>query len=372
MNRILRVLCFFGLVSTSAYGASWLECDGDSGKKQKWSGSSVSARINTGSFSTAALVDQAEQAFGFVNRNPSPFTISDSTEGGGVGDSNGQNEVYGSDISAPGVARMWMDCYWWWFFGTHWEWGLNEVDVILDSGRSWRIPTSKNQITQYGGTGRNMEAVLTHEFGHFLGLMHVDWEYNVMGDSWDYMHTNGSSVTSYFGEDASHGSRSLYGTQSSDFEDLSVSHFRYTGSDGEYSTHGRVRIFNSSGGVLSTTSVTYSGTTESAYRVNPGQTVKAEFTVENNGKNTHYDITYGIYLSTNDYIAKCCADVRLRGGTLGSMHPADPWTGQFTVTLPDDVVSGQTYWLGLVIDEDNSISEKSGVNNATYIPIRVN
>jgi hypothetical protein len=106
--------------------------------------------------------------------------------------------------------------------------------------------------------------------------------------------------------------------------------------------------------------------------VNPGQTVKAEFTVENNGKNTHYDITYGIYLSTNDYIAKCCADVRLRGGTLGSMHPANPWTGQFTVTLPDDLVSGQTYWLGLVIDEDNSISEKSGVNNATYIPIRVN
>ena len=64
MNRILIVLCFFGLVSTPAYGASWLECDGDSGKKQKWSGSSVSARINTGSFSTAALVDQAEQAFG--------------------------------------------------------------------------------------------------------------------------------------------------------------------------------------------------------------------------------------------------------------------------------------------------------------------
>jgi hypothetical protein len=54
------------------------------------------------------------------------------------------------------------------------------------------------------------------------------------------------------------------------------------------------------------------------------------------------------------------------------MHPANPWTGQFTVTLPDDLVSGQTYWLGLVIDEDNSISEKSGVNNATYIPIRVN
>jgi hypothetical protein len=32
---------------------------------------------------------------------------------------------------------------------------------------------------------------------------------------------------------------------------------------------------------------------------------------------------------------------------------------------------GQNYWLGIIIDEDNAISEVHESNNRAYIPIRI-
>jgi hypothetical protein len=42
------------------------------------------------------------------------------------------------------------------------------------------------------------------------------------------------------------------------------------------------------------------------------------------------------------------------------------------VTIPNDLVRGQNYWLGAVMDRTGALSEMSEVNNATYIPIRIN
>ena len=52
MSRLnLCITSLILLLAQPAFSASWLECDGDSGKKLRWGGNSTSARINTISFS---------------------------------------------------------------------------------------------------------------------------------------------------------------------------------------------------------------------------------------------------------------------------------------------------------------------------------
>lgn len=52
--------CFILPKPTQA--ASWLECNGDSGKKLRWSGNSTTARINTISFPPGSLLQSVERA----------------------------------------------------------------------------------------------------------------------------------------------------------------------------------------------------------------------------------------------------------------------------------------------------------------------
>lgn len=363
MIRInLFTLIFALFFAGHTHSASWLECNGDSGKKLRWGGNSTTARINTISFNGSNLT-AVRRGIDATNRNPSPFSINDTTENGGVGSGNGQNEIWASSISPPGEARMRYHCYW--FFG--WHYGLDEVDIVLDSsGRSWTSSTSKSNNFAYTGTRLPIDAVINHEAGHYLGLMHVNWEYNVMGDSWRHHHTNGSTASTYFGEDAAHGSRVLYGTQSSSFNDVSVSHWRRTGASGEYSSHGRVRIRNNAN-TATLSGITIGG--EPGFKVSRGAVVRPEFTLENNGKSTHSNISYGIYISTNDYISFW--DRRIGGGTLGSLHPANVLTTTLPVFIPWDLTAGQNYWLGIIIDEDNDIAEVSGSNNRAYTPVRI-
>ena len=88
------------------------------------------------------------------------------------------------------------------------------------------------------------------------------------------------------------------------------------------------------------------------------------------GKQTHNNVSYGIYISTNDYISY--GDTRIGGGSFGSIHPADVYTTTIPVTIPNNLNPGQNYWLGIIVHENNTINEVSGTNNRAYIPIRVN
>lgn len=363
MTKVFVPMIFAVLCSSPAFSASWLECNGDSGKKLRWGGNSTTARINTGSFPAGSVLQAAQRGVNITNTNPSPFMINHTTETGGVGSGNGQNEIWAASISPPGEARMRYHCYW--LFG--WHYGLDEVDIVLDStGPSWTTSQNKNANSTYTGSSSPIDAVIVHEAGHYLGLMHVNWEYNIMGDSWRHHHANGGSAISYFGEDASHGARVLYGSQSSSFNDVSASHWRRTGASGEYSTHDRVRVRNSANtGTLA--SITIAG--EPGYRVNRGSVVRPEFTIENNGKQTHSNVTFGVYVSTNDFISY--SDTRIGGGTFGSLHPADVATTTIPVIIPNFLNAGQNYWLGIIVDEDNDINEVNGSNNRAYIPIRV-
>ena len=119
------------LVGASANAASWRECDGDSGKKQKWGGNSVTVEISSTSY-PPNWQSRIKDAIGIVNYNPSPFLINTVVRGSGVGNDNGQNEIYHADIANPGLARSWFDCYWWW------AWRL----CICNKGCSVRIVCS--------------------------------------------------------------------------------------------------------------------------------------------------------------------------------------------------------------------------------------
>ena len=375
------------LVGASANAASWLECDGDPGKKIKFSGNSTTAEISTWNY-PANWRSKIKDAIKIVNTNPSPFWINTVERNNGAGDLNGENEVYYADIDGPGVARMWSYCYSWsWeqtFLGVVYdsasgiEFGLKEVDIILDSHRddgtprAWTISSNKSQSDRYGGSKQFAEAVFVHEFGHFLGLMHVNTEYNIMGDSWDHMITQNGKTRSYFGEDASRGARQLYGTQNSAFRDLSVSHFRYTGVSGEYSKHGRTRPVKKNGSKWLSLPI-YSGTSDGSviepiYGVDLGDRIRFEFTVENNGKQTENNVRGGIYISTNDWIST--SDRQIHTHTWNSIAAQGAaYTFTYEITIPNDLDQGRAYWVGYIVDDNNQIHEKTGKNNAAYIPV---
>ena len=357
------VALVFATTTAQAYSTS--SC---LGKKLKWDSNSKTLRSNTASFPTGYWYDGVKDGVAKFNLNPSKFRYSVTTESGGVGRGNGQSEIWGwpgSEINgAPAVASSKWSCYW--FFGKHVK--MKEVDIIFNFDAPWRwtANTNKEAMFMYRQSGglRPLQTTLAHELGHGLRLNHVNYEYNVMGTDFEHIHVNDSNARAYMGEDTTDGIVALYGVRSGGWEDIAVAHWRYSGASGEYSDHRKTRLFSSSGGNLPTFTVN----NETGYRVTRGQTVRAEFTYENNGKNYQDNVKAGYYISTNDYITT--SDQRVGGSTF-DLGRNQVYTTTKTLTIPNNLSTNRNYWLGVVIDEDNAISEAVGWNNATYIPIRV-
>lgn len=301
------------------------------------------------------------------NRNPSNFRYTIAMDSGGVGRNNGQNEVWGGTgsilSSAPAIAYQYWTCYW--LFGDHVH--MDEVDVIFDYGTPWQwtADTVKSSLIRYTGSLRAIQTTGAHELGHGLILNHVNTEYNIMGSDFEHIHVNGSTATAYTGEDAADGSVFLYGARSPAWEDVAVVHWKYSGASGEYSDHTKTVIYDTGGSVLPTTNV--SG--ETGYRVNRGQTVRAEFTYENNGANTQTGIQVGYYISTNDLITTFDRKI---GSASFNLSRDNVFTTTVNLVIPNDLSSGTNYWLGVIIDDNGAIRESVETNNATYIPIHVN
>ncbi|WP_144393499.1 CARDB domain-containing protein [Pleionea sediminis] len=357
------VLFASSILLNTTDAAAWRTCDG---KKVKWGSNNVTMRASNVSFpSGSSYLSALQTVISRVNDNPSPFNFSLQTGDTSVKFDNGQNETWFTNDSdaldgAPAVAFTWSHCYW--LFG--WHYGIDEVDVVFNNNVSYTSSNNKSSSWTYGGSFRPFRATATHEFGHAMGLLHENRYYNIMGQDWDHIHANGNSTRAYLGEDAANGSVILYGTNPNYMEDVSLTHHKYLGTSGEYSTHQLTRLYNSSGGNLSR----FGNSGEWVYRVNKGQTVRLELTAENNGKNSQSP-AMGYYISTNTIIST--ADRRIGTGSL-SLNRNVPYTFQRTLTIPSDLNSGQYYAIGAIIDYNNAISESTGTNNATYIRIYVN
>lgn len=239
-----------------------------------------------------------------------------------------------------------------------------ETDVVFNANRVWTSGTSKSVMTAYGGSARPFRTTAMHELGHAFGLAHVNTEYNVMGVDYTHLHTNDTEASAYLGEDASNGAVFLYTSDSSTPEDIGVVHWRYEGTSGEYSTHDRTDIQDSGGGTKSYTEIDE----EPYYRVDNGESLRVQFTYENNGSTTQSFVDIGFYLSDDPAITTL--DRHLVTRTVGSLARNDVYTTYKNVTLPSDLQPLTYYYIGAIIDEDDSLEEEYESNNAAYVGIK--
>lgn len=290
------------------------------------------------------------------NQNPSEFHFHQRYDDGSVAFDNDQNEVWFSDDSDYDPAYT----FWWYNIWGH----IVEADVVFYTGEDYTTSMSKTSLWSYGGDHRPFQTTALHEYGHAAGLDHEADEYNLMGSDYTHINCNGSTARSYVGEDASDGLVSLYtGRDGVAIENVGVTLFKRTGHSGEYSTHGFCRMTNTSGTELAYT--TYSG--QRRYAVDEGQRVRVWFTYENSGETTQ-TLNVGFYISPNSTIST--ADT-LFDTKRFAMRRNNVDTRYFTLTIPGDLVSGTTYYLGAIVDYDNALAEIDEYNAAYHI-IRVN
>jgi len=338
------------------------------GTPVKWATNNPLVRVSSVSFPDGYWRNGLQRTIDLTNQNPTPFFFSTTTDTDGLGLGNGQSETWGSTDAgilqgAPAITYWYDTCYWLFGVVSH----RDEADVIFDYNApfQWTADEVKSSLIRYTGTRRQLQGTGVHEFGHALGLLHVNTEYNIMGADFEHIWANGASAHGYLGEDGADGATYLYGPWSVSWQDLGVAHWKYSFADGQYSRHVKTGVFNSAGVLLPTVSVNG----ETGYRVSKGQVVQVEFTYENNGRDTQ-TVNTGWYVSTNDIIST--GDRLLANNTGMTLSRGDVLTYRRTLTIPSDLVSGTNYWVGTIVDNNNAVADSIRSNNATYIPIRVN
>jgi hypothetical protein len=251
---------------------------------------------------------------------------------------------------------------------------FKKVMIVMNKTIKWTVSTLSSDQDVYGGKRKSYEAAFMHEVGHALGLSHNSTTYNIMGDSWKHVHTNGNHTTAYPGEYATSLMVQLYGGYTgSPSRDVGVSHYMYLKAEGDYSSHTPTNLFDMNGVELQ------GGTSRfrNPYIVRRGQRIWAQFTFENLGSGLNDtwetpDIEY--VLSTDRYIEPD------REISLGHFHVQDPIgtnsglgrdtpiAQMYPITIPRDITPGQ-YWIGVILNENRTFAEKDYGNNATYLPI---
>ncbi len=244
--------------------------------------------------------------------------------------------------------------------------GIKESDIVFDAGVAWSFTDTRSSKEKYGGSLSDWNTTALHEMGHSLGLKHVNGEYNIMGSDQTHTHANSNEVRANVGEDAGHGEAFMYGKGPGNVTDVGVSHWKYSGVNGEYSHHERTKMYNVSNGKYPP-NIDFDGMRQ--YRVNRGSAYNVEFTYENNGFSTQNNVKLGFYVSTDNRITTMDRLVTTR--TLDSLAVGNVLTDPTTITIPNDLVKGMNYWLGVIIDSDGAIAENDELN-ATFMPILIN
>jgi len=356
------------ILPTSAL--AWVKYTSDSHGKVERLNNDITLNAYTGSFPpTGTRRDSLVRTVNKMEEVPADFSIDVEWNSAGPKRGNNRDEIWyttDSDLLAGHPAACWNEIK----RGLSTPWHIAYSDIVLDQDGSWIHNPAYLNHEIYGGTAWFADTAIMHELGHAFGLDHEDRLYNVMGDSWRYCtltapHPN--EAEAYAGEDAGNGLISLHGlTGHGRKNDLSVSHWRYCGSDGEYSEHCFVDV----------DPVTTSSASSDLwygemlrYDVEAGETYLFQFTYENNGDDTFYDIDIAYVISSNDNIStkddiiKTTSDVWLQRN-----EPYEMYSG---ITLPASLKHGRTYFLGVIIDCNDVITEWNEKNNTSFIPIKV-
>lgn len=237
-----------------------------------------------------------------------------------------------------------------------------ETDTFFDLDYAWALNDDKSFNEGYSATGtRPLLNSAVHEYLHTLGLQHDNDVFSIMGRSWTAITANAQHTDTTVSEDSTQGLISVYGPRGgvvSTFQDLSVTHWKWTGTSGDYSVHGRTSITPTAGGALP-----MYADFEPRYQVSAGQALTVEQTVENHGIASHtFQVRW--YLSTNYLIST--SDTLLATSTM-IKGVGGPHTWTRNVVLPANLASG-TYWIGVVVDTQNAVAERNeNNNNEAYI-----
>lgn len=238
-----------------------------------------------------------------------------------------------------------------------------ESDVFFDLGHPWATTDAKADSVAYDpGDGRPILNTALHEFGHALGLGHEDQYFQVMGNAWNVVSTNGTSTESVISEDSSNGLIAHYGLRANVNQDLSLYHWEWAGASGAYSTHARTPIQDGSGAALAAAPKLDPSLNEPAYYVSSGQTIKVRQTAENRG--TSQTVTIKWYLSSNSTLTT--GDTLLATSSITKGRSV-PFTWDRNVTLPGNLPLGSRWWVGAIIDSEGVLAEQNEINNAVYI-----
>ena len=246
-----------------------------------------------------------------------------------------------------------------------------ENDIVLNTKTTWEYYEIRDEQQGYGRPGYPILPTLLHEMGHTMALQHATTLYNVMACCGNHLNTNGSldgvgRARSFPGEDGGNGDVYLYGTGATQ-NDVGVTHWKYQKADGGYAVNIPTKVYPPGGGIDPIIPGKFNGFP--VFPVDKGGTYDFQFTYENNGTQNFDGIDVGYYISTNDLITT--ADPKLRGITL-NLYRNVPATRRTLLTLPDDLDSGNVYWVGVIVDDSKSIAEVHENNNATYLQILVN
>ncbi|MDH3665054.1 MAG: hypothetical protein OEU92_34410, partial [Alphaproteobacteria bacterium] len=328
------------------------------------------------------------------NRNPSAFTFDPFVHIGTDDDpfgfdqplvniDNGRTEMWattedvfptnGEGLSASAFAVPQLDgC------------NLGEIDILFNASLDYEVAETWTDFAPYNPAtflGPEpppllVQDVATHELGHAAGFGEECDLYSVMGDDNFHLQTNGTVAQVYAGTDVHDLLVSAYGPREVEdpslLEDLSVVHFLRTGCNDPYSQHD-FAIPAKEGtadpipleGLLTWDQSTE--TTPFPAIVSRGQTIRAFFTYENLGVTEHNDVPVGFYISENQDIT--AADDQFAETTV-DLIPGIPATVGTDVTLPVDLAEG-TVWLGVIVDDGDTIAERFDDNNATFYPLKV-
>nr|CRH07959.1 Putative RTX toxins and related Ca(II)-binding proteins. 20% identity to sraP Serine-rich adhesin for platelets [Candidatus Magnetococcus massalia] len=138
----------------------------------------------------------------------------------------------------------------------------------------------------------------------------------------------------------------------------------------EYNNYDSTEIYISTGFVASQPDLAVSYLTVSEASPSAGDSVTLTYMVENEGSaSTGTSSSHRIYLSTNSTISS--ADTLLTTDSTWTLSSGYGQTKSKTVSLPDNLNGGQTYYLGIVADYDGEVSESNESNNISTVAITV-
>lgn len=301
--------------------------------------------------------ESLENAANKLNANPSTMRLTLATDNDYVvAGNNGESEVAMVPSGAAGLCGSIACTLNWSAGGT-----IVESDVYFDMSHDWATTDLKAESKAYApGEGRPLLNTALHEFSHALGLKHEADVFNVLGNAWNVVSTNGLTTESVISEDTSNGLIAHYGERVDINEDLSLYHWHHVGSSNGYSNHGRTAVTDIADLSLAAAAPFDPSLNEPAWYVTSGQQIKVEQTAENRG--TAQTVTIKWYLSTNSTITT--SDTLLATSSITKGRNG-PYTWTRTLTLPANL-NGR-YWVGAIIDSEDVLAEQNEINNAIYI-----